>query len=431
MGKILSIANIQTSLTKEQKEAVGLLSIGTFLEFFDLMLYVHMAVLLNELFFPKTDPFTASLLSAFAFCATFIFRPFGALLFGYIGDNYGRKTSVVITTVMMAISCAVMATAPTYSEVGIKASIIITICRVVQSISSMGEKMGAEIYITEVTKPPIQYPAVASIAMFSVVGTIFALLVSFIMTSEGFSWRYAFGIGAIIAVVGFVARSTLKESVEFVNAKSRTLKANEELVLKTEIEKQFNKKIDKKTAFSLFLIQCAYPVSLYITYIYSAEILKNNFGYSSADVIKRNLLIAFSELINVTFCVWLSYRICTLKIMRICLYVTFMATIFFAFASKNLTPNILFVFQLLITLFAVSTSPGTPIFLKYFPILKRFTAASFLYAFSRAVMYVITSFGLVYLVNIFHYIGIAMLMIPALIGYHFGLRHFEKLEKVY
>ncbi len=59
-----------TSLTKEQKRAVGLLSIGTFLEYFDLMLYVHMAVLLNELFFPRTDPHTASLLAAFAFCSS-------------------------------------------------------------------------------------------------------------------------------------------------------------------------------------------------------------------------------------------------------------------------------------------------------------------------------------------------------------------------
>ena len=66
----------QQSLAREQKEAVGLLSIGTFLEYFDLMLYVHMAVLLNELFFPKTDPFTASLLSAFAFCSVFVLCPF-------------------------------------------------------------------------------------------------------------------------------------------------------------------------------------------------------------------------------------------------------------------------------------------------------------------------------------------------------------------
>ena len=93
----------QQSLTREQKEAVGLLSIGTMLEYFDLMLYVHMAVLLNELFFPQTDPFTTSLLSAFAFCSSFIFRPFAALLFGWLGDSIGRKATVIITTFLTPV----------------------------------------------------------------------------------------------------------------------------------------------------------------------------------------------------------------------------------------------------------------------------------------------------------------------------------------
>ena len=98
------MSNIEQKLTRQQKEAIGLLSIGTFLEYFDLMLYVHMAVILNELFFPKTDPFTASLLSAFAFCSIFVFRPIGAIIFGYIGDNIGRKATIVITTFLMSIS---------------------------------------------------------------------------------------------------------------------------------------------------------------------------------------------------------------------------------------------------------------------------------------------------------------------------------------
>ena len=93
-----------SSLTKQQKEAIGLLQIGTFLEYFDLMLYVHMAVLLNDMFFPKTDPHTAALLAAFAFCSTYVLRPFGALIFGYIGDTIGRKTTVIITTFLMSIS---------------------------------------------------------------------------------------------------------------------------------------------------------------------------------------------------------------------------------------------------------------------------------------------------------------------------------------
>jgi MHS family proline/betaine transporter-like MFS transporter len=69
-----------SSLNRDQKEALTLLQIGTFLEYFDLMLYIHMAVLLNELFFPKTDPQTAALLSAFAFCSSFAVRPIGALI---------------------------------------------------------------------------------------------------------------------------------------------------------------------------------------------------------------------------------------------------------------------------------------------------------------------------------------------------------------
>ncbi len=68
---MLGCAKEQRSLTREQKQAVGLLSIGTFLEYFDLMLYVHMALLLNTLFFPEYDPFTFALLSAFSFCSTY------------------------------------------------------------------------------------------------------------------------------------------------------------------------------------------------------------------------------------------------------------------------------------------------------------------------------------------------------------------------
>ena len=143
----------QKSLTREQKEAVGILSIGAFLEYFDLMLYVHMAVLLNDLFFSKTDSFSASLLSAFAFSSTFLFRPVGALLIGWLGDTYGRKYTVILTTFTMAIACVWMASLPTYAQIGISASVSVTLCRMLQGISSMGEKVGAEVYITEIIKP--------------------------------------------------------------------------------------------------------------------------------------------------------------------------------------------------------------------------------------------------------------------------------------
>ena len=146
-----------------------------------------------ELFFPKTDPFTTSLLTAFAFCSAFVFRPIGALIFGWIGDNIGRKVTVTITTMMMAVSCITMANLPTYSEIGINAAYIITICRIVQGISSIGEIVGAELYLTEITKKPIQYSIVAFIEVVAVLGTTAALGIATLAISFGLNWRYAFG----------------------------------------------------------------------------------------------------------------------------------------------------------------------------------------------------------------------------------------------
>ncbi|WP_341755787.1 MFS transporter [Candidatus Tisiphia endosymbiont of Ptychoptera albimana] len=118
----------QTHLTTEQKYTTGLLLIGTFLEYFDLMLYIHLAILLNDLFFPKTDPQAASLLAALTFCLTYIFRPVGALIFGYIGDNIGYKATIVTTTFIMAISCIIIANLPVYDQIGIVSTWIIIIC---------------------------------------------------------------------------------------------------------------------------------------------------------------------------------------------------------------------------------------------------------------------------------------------------------------
>lgn len=272
------------SLTKEQKEAVKLLSIGTFLEYFDLMLYVHMAVLLNELFFPKADPHTAAIYSAFAFCSTYLLRPCGALIFGYIGDIIGRRTTVVITTFMMAGSCFVMAITPTYAEKGLIATVLVIVCRVLQGISSMGEIVGAQLYLLEMTKPPIQYPIVLMTSVFANLGGMIALAIASLVTSFGFNWRIAFWIGTIVAIIGAVARTALRETPEFADAKRR-LKRNIKLIYgNCDILKHnpiYNEKINWKIILFLLLISCGWPMCFYFTYIYCGNILKTSFNFTS------------------------------------------------------------------------------------------------------------------------------------------------------
>ena len=225
------------SISREQKKSIALLQVGTFLEYYDLMLYVHMAVLLNELFFPQTDPHTASLITAFAFCITFIFRPIGALIFGWIGDHVGRKSTIIITTVMMAASCIVMANLPTYAQIGITATCLVIVCRIVQGMSSMGEIIGAEIYLTETIPPPKHYSYVALLSFLAALGGTAALGVASLVTMRGFNWRYAFLAGAVVALVGSIARTALRETPDFVDAKRRVKKTFEDVNKGTEILK--------------------------------------------------------------------------------------------------------------------------------------------------------------------------------------------------
>jgi len=427
-----------SSLRREQKEAIGLLQIGTFLEYFDLMLYVHMAVLLNELFFPKTDPHTASLITAFAFCSTWILRPFGALIFGYIGDHIGRKITVIITTTMMAISCVIMANLPTYEQIGITAAWIVTLCRIVQGLSSMGEVIGATIYLTEITKPPKSYPIVALIDTASSFGGMMALLMATFVTTAGIDWRIAFWIGAMIALVGSVARTRLRETLDFVDMKRRMKKAIEEstydgLEKAAELLKSTNpiwkEKTDLKVLLNYFFMSCASPLCFYVTYIYCGDLLKKNFGYTAEAVIHQNFLISIFAMLSITITAFLSYKVRPLLILKLKAMILFP---FILLTPYLLSSSLLYgvsLVQFMFIVFGLAINPAYPIVFKYLPVLRRFTNASLIYAVSRALIYIITTFGCVYLTKWFGYYGLLVIMVPISTGFYSGVHYFEKMEK--
>lgn len=423
-----------SSLTKQQKSAVVILQIGTILEYLDLMLYVHMAVLLDQLFFPKTDPDTANLVSGMTFCLTFIFRPLGSLIFGYIGDTLGRKNTVIITTMMMAISCVIMANLPTYSQIGIIASWAVILCRILQGLSSMGEIVGAQLYLTELFKPPARYAAVASIGCSNCLGTMLALAVASAVLYIGLEWRVAFWIGALIAVVGSVARTMLRETPDFVDAKRQLKKELEQASLDPQMLKQdliINEPVSKKTALAYFLIQCARPMYIYFCYIYCGVILKKSFSYTAEQVIMHNFIVALMDFFGAIFYTYLSYRVYPLKIVKIrmMLFPIFVLLLPLMLDHANSPMHIMSI-QLFICLLGINIFPAEAILFVHFPVFKRFTYSSFMYALSRAIVYVITSAGLVYLINKLGNYGLLIIFVPITIGFWFGVLRFDKLEKV-
>jgi len=420
-------------LSRSQKEAVGLLSVGSFLEYFDLMLYIHMAVLLNELFFPKTEPHTTALLAAFAFWSTYVARPIGALLFGWIGDNIGRKATVIITTMMMVFACITMALVKTYAEIGIIASVIVTICRMLQGMSCTGEIAGAELYLTETIQPPLQYPAVTAVTVFSVLGATAALTVASLVTSSPDSnWRIAFLIGAGVAITGFVARTALKETPDFVNAKYKMKQAIENAggdLASLNKNPIVQEKVNWKTTLAYFSLRCAWPAGFYFAYIYCGNILKQSFSFTSSQVIHQNFIVSIVELIMACILLGLSYKIYPLKILKFILGVFTIFIICCPWLLENAQSSFhILLIQSFVGTFALGIIPAAPIFYKHFPIFKRFTYTSFLYALSRILMYGVTSFGFVYLIDYFSYWGILFIMIPVIIAYGLALIHFEELE---
>ena len=423
---------ILSNLNKNQKKSIILLQIGTFLEYFDLMLYVHMAVFLNDLFFPKTDPMTTKILAAMAFCSSFVLRPIGAVIFGWIGDNFGRQPAVSITMLLMAFSCGVMVFVPTYASIGITATIIVTICRLLQGVASMGEIVGAEIYLTETIRPPAQYPAVAMIAVASVFGTLVALIFASLSSStDGENWRWAFGIGAGIAVAGSVARTFLRETPDFIQMQ-QTLKQRIEArrVKETHEENVHPIQESNKAARMLFLAQCAWPICFYFVYMHCGNILKESCHYTSGQVIQQNLIVSVVQLISLYIIARLSYYINPLKILIVKLILFSIFAIFAPYILYSMpSPFVIFCVQALAIIFNPDIMPAVPIFFKYLAVEKRFTKATLTYALSRALMYLVTSFGIIALTALLGPLGIWVVLITSALTFGFGIRHFIHLEQ--
>ncbi len=428
----MKLLNALKKLPREHKEAVLLLQAGTFLEYFDLMLFIHMAVILEGIFFETSSP----LIAAFGFCATFVFRPLGALLFGWIGDNIGRKQTIVITTSLMCLSCIVMANAPTYAQVGILASWIVTLCRIAQGMSSMGEIVGAEIYLIETIERPLSYSVVTLISFTAAVGGTVALAVTTLITSCGFNWRYAFWVGALIAFVGAFARRRLRETPEFIKMKNskmsngvKYLNMKDDPIYGKILNNAWKEKINFKTLWSYFFISCGTPIVFYTAYIFFNPVLKERFGYSPEDIVHHNFYLSFFLMAAGLAWSILSYYIHPLKINKMRAKGCLAVFLVIPFVLPNISaPSHLFILQALILVCSLDESPGESVFLRHFPLYNRFMSATLIFALSRAIMNVIISFGLVYLSQWFGDFGIWILVLPVIFAIFISLGHFKELE---
>src|SRR5215213_2821445 len=128
--------------------------IGTTIEFFDFYIYATAAVLVfPRLFFPETDPATATFASLATFAIAFVARPIGSALFGHFGDRVGRKATLVVALLTMGLSTVSIGLLPTYASIGVLAPLLLSICRFGQGLGLGGEWSGAVLLAVENAPP--------------------------------------------------------------------------------------------------------------------------------------------------------------------------------------------------------------------------------------------------------------------------------------
>lgn len=135
-------------------------------------------------------------------------------------------------------------------------------------------------------------------------------------------------------------------------------------------------------------------------------------------------------MLGICLLTYLSYIIYPLKILKVIASILFIFVLFCPYLLDNIkTPFDLLLIQSFIMFFIIGPVPAVSIVYRHFPVFKRFTSVSFIFALSRALMYVITSFGIVYLTEYLGNWGLLLIILPTIIGFILGLYHFEKLEK--
>src|SRR3954463_9970011 len=140
-------------MTRDEKFVIFASSLGTVFEWYDFYLYATLATFFAAKFFPPGND-TAQLLSALAtYAAGFLVRPFGALVFGRIGDLVGRKYTFLVTITVMGFSTFAVGLLPSYESIGVFAPILLTLLRLLQGLALGGEYGGAAIYVAEHSQP--------------------------------------------------------------------------------------------------------------------------------------------------------------------------------------------------------------------------------------------------------------------------------------
>jgi MFS transporter, MHS family, proline/betaine transporter len=344
--------------------------IGNGLEWFDYALYGLLSSIISEHYFPADNKLTQLIATYGVFAAGFAMRPLGAFLFGYIGDKYGRKASLSLSILLMALPTACIGLLPTYAQIGIMAPILLTVIRLFQGLALGGEFSGSITYVVE-HSPPDKRGLVGSTTLISMMmgillGSAITSLLTNIMDIESFKswgWRIPFILGLGIGLVGFYIRSFLDESPVFIKAKSS----------------QYSTKTPIRSYLKPFLIvtglYIATTIPFYLISVMMNSYLHNVLKYPLSDAMLINTIVMLLILMLIPCGAILSDKVGRKPVMKFMLLAYAIVTLpaFWLIGTGNFWCALIGQIALA-TVLAMYMSPIPAILVEVFPTNIRYTA---------------------------------------------------------
>jgi MFS family permease len=208
-------------ITKEERNVIFASSLGTVFEWYDFYLYGSLAAIISKQFFAGVNETTAFIFALLAFAAGFAVRPFGAIVFGRIGDIVGRKYTFLVTIILMGASTAVVGTLPNYQSIGVIAPIVLVCMRLIQGLALGGEYGGAATYVAEHSPMGKRGLYTAWIQTTATMGLFLSLIVILVcrkLTGTNFEvwgWRIPFLLSLVLLAISVYIRTQLNESPIF------------------------------------------------------------------------------------------------------------------------------------------------------------------------------------------------------------------------
>lgn len=295
---------------REERKIIFASSLGTVFEWYDFFLYGALAAVISKQFFAGVNDTTAFIFALMAFAAGFLVRPFGALVFGRLGDMIGRKYTFLVTIVLMGLSTFAVGLLPTYASIGIAAPIILVILRMLQGLALGGEYGGAATYVAEHAPPGKRGFHTGFIQSTATLGLLLSLLVvlgSRYISGDQFEvwgWRLPFLLSIVLLAISTWIRMSMHESPAFVKMKAQGKTS------KAPIRESFGSWANLKVVLTaLFSINAGQAVTFYTAQFYVLFFLTQML---KMDPAQANTLLIISVVIGAPFFVffgWLSDRI--------------------------------------------------------------------------------------------------------------------------